>query len=93
MLITPSGSLTADNKHQDGINVYEFEDLAKGKLKRDASGNLILFKRIGRYLGAASGMGDYDEGNTYGGIVMSDADITAADGKVFRLFSTKEKIS
>lgn len=93
LLVSPSGKLSNlrdPEGHHDGINIFEFEDITKAKLKRDNKGKLILIKHIDDNL-EKGGQGDYDEQNTYGGIVIPQQDLKYFP-EVFQLFSTKEKI-
>ena len=93
LLVSPSGKLS-DLKnpegHHDGIHIFEFEDITKAKLKRDNKGKLILIKHIDDNL-EKGGQGDYDENNTYGGIIIPQQDLKYYP-EVFQLFSTNEKI-
>ena len=80
----------ADRMHHRGTCIFEFEDIKKGKLKRDKNGLLVL-----KYIQptrTSGGQSDYDEQNTYGGIVMAQID-AAAYPEVFQIFNTKENIS
>ena len=83
----------------NGILVFEFEDIAEAKLKKDSSGNLIVVKRIEPFIeGEFSGCGDYDSKKTYGGIVMSVTDVlkvieTKSKEGGMAIFDTKEKIT
>ena len=74
---------------QLGTYVFEFEDISKAKLKRDKKGKLIVYKYLERSLPKElnSGQSDYDMYNTYGGIIMPQADLSSAPAYVF---NTKE---
>lgn len=93
LLASPSGKLSDPldpEGHHDGTDIFEFEDIANAKLKRDNNGKLILIKHIDDNL-EKGGQADYDEQNTYGGIVIPQQDLGYYP-EVFQLFSTKEKI-
>lgn len=78
-----------------GAMVFEFEDLSRGKLKRDGAGNLVLVKHVRppEYLSRhGAGPATYDPANTNGGIVMSLLDDTG--GKpVWRLYDTGARLA
>jgi uncharacterized protein YxeA len=76
-----------------GTYVFEFENLDRAKLKRDKKGVLIPVKYFKRSLkgNINSGQADYNKFNTYGGLIMSQADVSSAP-KIGQLFSTKEDI-
>ena len=93
LLVSPSGKLSNlrdPEGYHDGTHIFEFEDITKAKLKRDNKGKLVLIKHIDDNL-VKGGQGDYDEQNTYGGIVIPQQDVKYYP-EVFQLFSTKEKI-
>jgi len=77
----------------DGAYIFEFEDITKGKLKRNNKGKLIVYKHLKQDTQKRlnGGQSEYDKHNTYGGIIMSQADILSAP-KVGQIYSTKEKI-
>ncbi len=77
----------ASNK---GVVIFEFEDITNGKLKRDEKGEPIARKYLKPPLGMG-GQSDYDEQNTYGGIIMPQMNLTAYP-EAFQIFNTKEKI-
>jgi len=78
-----------------GTLVFEFEDLARGTLRRGADGKLVVVKHIlsSRSLGPRSwgGIADYDERNTAGGVVIFDVDQSSAP-TVFQIFNTGERL-
>jgi len=74
-----------------GVVVFEFEDIRKGKLKKDNNGNLVSVKWIKTTTNLKGGQSDYDEQNSYGGIIMPQLNFTAFP-EVFQIFNTKEKI-
>lgn len=93
LFVSPSGKLSNPldpEGHHDGTHIFEFKDITKAELKRDNNGKLILLKHIDDNL-EKGGQADYDEQNTYGGIVIPQQDLKYAP-EVFQLFSTKEKI-
>ncbi len=93
LFASPSGRLSNlrdPEGHHDGIHIFEFEDITKGVLKRDKKGHLILVKHIDDNL-EKGGQGDYDEQNTYGGIVIPQEDLKYYP-ELFQLFSTRERI-
>jgi hypothetical protein len=87
LMVVPSGSTRKAYKMQDGLCVFEFEDISKAKLKRDTSGNLIVHRRFEMH----SGAGDYHEKNTYGGIVTGHVDPKALP-RAFQILETKEGV-
>ena len=78
----------ADTMHHKGTVIFEFEDITRGELKRD--NGLIVLKYL-QPARTSGGQSDYDEQNTYGGIVMPQRDV-ADYPYVFQIFNTKEKI-
>jgi hypothetical protein len=76
-----------------GTLVFEFEDIDKGLLKRDNSGNTIPHKYFKRSLSGSlhAGTADYHKYNTYGGSVMMQADGNYAPAYA-QLWNTKETI-
>lgn len=93
LFVSCSGKLSNPRdpeEHHDGIDIFEFKDITKARLKRDNNGKLVLIKHIDDNLDKG-GQGDYDEQNTYGGIVIPQQDIKYYP-EVFQLFSTKQKI-
>jgi len=75
--------------HHGGTYIFEFADLRRGELKRNLN-RLNVHKYFIPTL-TSGGQSDYDEQNTYGGIVMPQIDV-AAYPEVFQIFNTKEKI-
>ena len=92
LLISP-----LSNMHY-GTMIIEFEDLESGKLKRSEYNKLILHKHLKPSIVTDNaGESDYDEANTYGGVVMAQKDNSGfrpgMDPKTvefFQIFSTKE---
>lgn len=80
-------------KGYQGTMVFEFEDIDKGKLQRDKNGRIVITKYIKRGLPGKlnSGQSDYHKHNTYGGIIMPQADLDSFP-KIGQIFSTKQKI-
>ena len=78
---------------QLGTYVFEFEDISQAKLKRDEKGKLIAHKYLERSLPKElnSGQSDYDMYNTYGGIIMPQADLSSAPA-YGQIFNTNERI-
>ncbi|MBW2046205.1 MAG: hypothetical protein JRI96_15205 [Deltaproteobacteria bacterium] len=76
-------------KHK-GTVIFEFEDISQGRLKRDENGELTVVKYLKTTV-SSGGQSDYDEQNTYGGIVMPQLNFTAYP-EVFQIFNTKEKV-
>lgn len=70
----------------DGTYIFEFEDIALGTLKRNGDGELIAYNYLPPSVEGFSNAGesDYDEHNSYGGIIMPQTE----DGR-FGLYNTK----
>jgi hypothetical protein len=87
LIATP---ITAQNDRYDGCNVYAFEDLAAGKLRRDRRGRLILSQRItglpGTHHGACAAHPRLQHG-----ILMSQVVSTAAP-RVMQIRSTDVEV-
>ena len=77
-------------KNHLGTCIYEFEDITKGILKRDENEELTIHKYLKTTL-ISGGQSDYDEQNTYGGIIMPQHNYSALP-ELFQIFNTKEKI-
>lgn len=77
-------------KTHNGTCIYEFDNIQKGLLKRDENGSLILHKHIPRTL-LCGGQSDYDEQNSYGGIVMPQHNYRELP-ELFQLFNTKKSV-
>lgn len=93
LLVSPSGKLSNlrdPEGHHDGTHIFEFENISKAKLRRDRNGKLILIKHIDDNL-EKGGQADYDEQNSYGGIVIPQQDKKYYP-EIFQLFSTKQRI-
>lgn len=88
LLASPSGSIKPPHKGHEGILIFEMEDLDKAKLKRDSEGKLIVKKHIKPLL-TKGGQADYDQQNTYGGIIVPQQHPPASP-EMFQIFSTKE---
>jgi hypothetical protein len=88
-LICPEQEKGGKELHR-GTVVFEFADLAKGKLKGDDRGNPLPVKKLLPQL-ASGGQSDYDEHNTYGGIVMPQFD-RANLPRPWRIYSTRTRI-
>lgn len=73
-----------------GVVIFEFENISQGRLKKDKDDELVVIKYLKPLL-TTGGKSDYDEHNTYGGIVMPQLNF-AAYPEVFQIFNTKEKI-
>jgi len=74
-----------------GTCIFVFEDITNGTLKRDATGAPVLHKYLQKTL-VNGGQSDYDEQNTYGGIVMPQLNLRALP-EAFQLYNTKETMS
>ncbi|WP_128699947.1 hypothetical protein [Candidatus Velamenicoccus archaeovorus] len=77
-----------------GIYIFEFEDISKGLLKKGAGGNLLVHKYVPplstRSVGG--GQSEYNEQNTYGGIIMAQSDIKESSER-FKIFNTGQDIA
>ncbi len=95
LLISPSGAkgLFKKNRAHDGTMVVEIKDITQAKLKRDSNGMLNILKWIKPSL-RSGGLSDYDENNTYGGILFSqiNTSIRTKNADFFQVFSTGERI-
>ncbi len=98
LFLSPFKPLPVDH---DGTYIFEFEDISKSKLKRDKNGRLIVHKYLPPSIkgdNINAGESDYDEHNTYGGIVMPQIDINKAIKKKnltvldFQIYNTYEGI-
>jgi len=76
-----------------GTYVFEFENIDQARLKRDNDGKLIPYKYFKRSLpgNINSGQADYHKYNTYGGLIMPQADLDS-NPRIAQLWSTKENI-
>lgn len=92
LFATPAGGglFKKMNRH-NGTLVIEFADVAAAKLQRDGNGQLIVAKRIEPPL-TSGGQADYDEQNTYGGIVFPQID-AGERPEFFQIFSTHQGIA
>ncbi len=87
-------SSKATSRGHRGTYIFEFEDITKGKLKRDKAGKLIVHKFLPPSILLPrnnAGESDYDEHNTYGGIIMPQGDPSSFP-RLGQIFSTKERI-
>lgn len=98
LLMSPMSPIPVDH---DGTAVIEFEDITKGLLKRNTQGQVLIHKYLPvtfKEANVNAGESDYDEYNTYGGIVMPQIDLNKAmrNKKLelldFKIFNTKEGI-
>lgn len=95
LLLSPSGKLAPpyidDGRRggHEGTFVFEFEDISGAELKRDENGKLVAVKYIEPLIGTG-GQSDYDEQNTYGGILLPQENHNA--WPYFQIYSTKEGI-
>ena len=96
LLATPAGrkGLFVKRRGHDGIYVMQFEDISKAKLKRDGNSKLIVTKIIEvQHDRHSGGLGDYDEQNSNGGIVISQLSTKKEHGSdFFQVFNTRENI-
>jgi len=102
LMVTPSGSLKKSHKNADGMFIFEFENIAEGKLKRDKKKHLLLHKfvKASEKEGGHGGQGDYDQYNTNGGIVMGHIKkrnllkvlMKKEKNKPFNIFSTHQRV-
>ena len=92
LLVAPV-KIVKGNRVPIGTYIFEFDDISKALLKRNKKGDLIAYKYIKRSLPGElnSGESDYDKYNTYGGIIIPQADIGSAPAYA-QIFNTKEKI-
>jgi hypothetical protein len=79
----------------DGTWIFEFDQLADGKLRRDRDGKLAVYKRIGPQAAILSGPGagqsTYHQFNTAGGIIFPQFNQRAYP-EMFQLFNTRQGI-
>jgi hypothetical protein len=91
LLASPAVAL----ENHAGTMVFEFEDLTGGKLVRDQSGIPLVRQHILPQSAFPSerggGQGDYDERNTYGGLLFPQLNITEFP-EVFQIFNTKRRL-
>jgi hypothetical protein len=92
LLASPAAAL----ENHAGTMVFEFADLAAGLLARDASGRLAprmhLLPQRAFLSERGGGQGDYDEHNTYGGLLFAQVNIPAYP-EVFQIFNTKRMLA
>ncbi len=86
LTLTPLRLRGGPEPDYSGCHFFEFADLAFGRLKRDAQGRLVSVLYIegdpNRFRGACG----YDQQNTGGGILLSEAHFEATD--IFQIFKT-----
>lgn len=87
LLVSP---ITKDDYY--GTSIFEFDDISKGKLKRDRSGKLMLHKYLPPAIIANAGESDYDKYNTCGGIIMPQANPKDYP-KIMNIYSTNQRIT
>lgn len=85
LLVTPEVAGKPMTGHR-GTVVFEFNDVARGTLKRDPAGSLTVIRYLKPNL-PKGGQSDYDAGNVNGGLVMPQFDIKNLP-TAFRLYST-----
>ena len=92
LLITPSGAkgLFAKNRGHDGTLVVAFEDIRRARLERDVGGKPVVLNSFKVDL-HSGGLSDYDEQNTWGGVLISQID-TLAKREFFQIFSARRRI-
>jgi len=74
-----------------GTYIFEFEDITTAELKRDNKQKLIAHKYLPPILGGVhEGQADYDQHNTYGGIIISHAN--SKDSPMMSIYNTKAGI-
>ncbi len=101
LLVAPVGSLKGKNKAHNGTYIFEFADISRGLLKRNTENALMVHKfiQIGLsqdgssdyYETTQGGPSDYDENNSYGGIIFPQRNPKWAPN-VFRLYNTRIKV-
>lgn len=89
LLVCPEKPGRPGEDHR-GTVIFEFDDISRGSLLRDAAGQPALVKRIDPIL-SMGGQSDYDERNSRGGIVMPQFDFGNLP-RIFRLFNTGFRI-
>lgn len=90
LLVSPRGKGSVG---YNGVYAFEFEDISRGKLKRNKEGKLIVNKHIPPISSEniGGGQSEYDSKNSYGGIIMSQS-ASKNPSERFQIFFTKEKI-
>jgi hypothetical protein len=83
------------NPEHVGTMIIEFADLATGKLKRDATGKLVIHKHLREqpeYLSrGGAGQSSFNEHNAYGGVIMPQVILKGAP-QAFQMFSTRQSL-
>ena len=90
LLVSPEQVGNEKTGHR-GTVIFEFENIATGRLKRDKHGSPTPINYLPPHL-AKGGQADYDEQNTAGGIVMPQSDLKNLP-RPFRIFNTGETIT
>ncbi len=89
LMLTPLRSRGGPEPAYSGCHFFEFADLASGRLKRDAQGQLVSALYVegdpNRFRGACG----YDQENTGGGILLSELHLEATDR--FQIFKTNRR--
>lgn len=95
LFISPSGAkgIFKKNKAHDGTMIVEIEDITRAKLKRGLNGKLAIIKWIKPSL-QSGGLSDYDEQDTYGGILFSqiNTSVRTKNADFFQVYGTGERI-
>jgi hypothetical protein len=88
LLLTPAGrrGLFVRNRGHDGVLAVPFTDISRARLARGSKGVLAVHLRIRPDL-TSGGLADYDEGNTAGGMLLSQIN-KAALPVAFQVYST-----
>jgi len=80
----------------NGTYIFEVEDIKKAYLRRDNKGKVVIYKYLPPSIEGNAGESDYDKYNTYGGVIMSQADLACLKLKgsagLLQIFNTKIKI-
>jgi hypothetical protein len=83
------------NPEHAGTMIIEFADLVAGKLQRDESGKLVVYKHLREQPGYPSrggaGQSCFNEHNDYGGVVMPQVIMKDAP-QAFQMFSTRQSL-
>ena len=73
-----------------GTCIFEFQDITSGILKLDEGGNLLLHNYL-KPTRSNGGQSDYDQQNTFGGIVMPQMNYSSQP-EIFQMFNTKQYV-
>lgn len=90
LLVCPE-TASAGMQGHGGTLVFEFEDLAAGTLRKDASGAPRVIKRLDPTL-SLGGQADYDEQNAAGGVIVPQFDMANLP-RAFRIYNTGEGLA